>query len=186
MRTRIGAIGGLLAAAMLTGCSGNPAGMVMSGGKAAVRVIQGAEAKVHPLKDVSPAALADYREIRLGEVTTDVPALIPTGEIGVVRAEMGKELAGDGTRKHFPGGGKTLVANVSCRFLKERGTFGGDARLDMIVTLSDQQSQDELGRLFIEGVSKSPMAGKAEHMAKVNANELVDYLAKRQKGKEKD
>lgn len=179
MRTRMAVLGAAGMTIVLAGCASNPAGMVMTGGKMAVRVIEGAEAKIRPLEDASPAVLAAYRSIRLGEVTTDVPALISPAQISTIRSETSKEFAAESTRKHFPGGEKTLAVNLQCRFLKERGTFGGEARLDMIAVLMDAGSGEEIARLFIEGLSESPLAGKTEHMAQANASELVDYLVKR-------
>jgi hypothetical protein len=181
MRTRLAAFGIAMTAVMLAGCS--PMSMAMSGGKTAFRVVQGAQAKVRPLKDVSAADVAPYRSIRLGEVSTDVPALIPASQLGIVRTAMLQELGSEASLKRFPGHGKVLVANVVCRFLKERGTFGGEARLDLIVALADVETKNEVGRLFIEGISDSPIAGKAEDMAKAGAAELVDYLSKQQQGK---
>ncbi|MEP0843567.1 MAG: hypothetical protein HRF43_12765 [Phycisphaerae bacterium] len=167
----------------LAGCS--TTGMIVSGGKMAVQVITGAEAKVRPLEDLSTVRARDYNAIRLGEVTTDVPAIIPAAKLAIIRTEMEVEL-GEESKKNLRESGKALVAKVAARFLKERGTFGGEARLDMIATLTDAESGEELARLFIEGISKSPTAGKTEHMAKENAKELVKYLAKKQKGEKYD
>lgn len=170
-------------AALLAGC--NPVSMAISGGKFAAQEVIGAEAKIRPLAEFTKAQAEAYRAIRIGEVTTDVPAIVPAEKMAIIRTEMELKLTEE-SKKLFPEGGKTLIANVAARFLKERGTFGGEARLDMIATLVDADTQEEVARLFIEGISKSLTAGKVDDMAKENARELLRHLAKRQKGDAED
>lgn len=170
-----------LALSGLAGCSSSPTGMIMSGGKAAYQVIGGAEAKVRPLRGASPAGLAAYRAVRIGEVTTDLPGIVSDAALRMVRTDMGLGLA-EKSKEGSAGGRKGLVAQVVCRFAKERGMFGGEARLDMLVTLVDDQTGNEVARVFIEGLSRSPLHGKIEHMAKENGKELARYLSRRQKG----
>jgi len=158
------------------GCSG--AGMAFSGAKA---VVIGASAHVIAVRPVS--SIREYGSVKLGEVTTDVGPICPSELIAAVRGAMQATFADNDTRKVFAGGGKTLVVNASCRFFKEKPLIGKEARLDLLVTLQDGQSQQEVGVLYIEGLSTSLRAHGKNDLAKKDAQELIEYLADRKQGK---
>lgn len=169
-------IGGWLAA--IAGCSMNPLTMAGSAGKVAFSSIRGAEADVTAIEVPDRTALAAYKSLRAGEVTTDVPPICTPEVVRKVGAGLRKGLTGDRARDAFPGGDRTLTVDVLCRFYKGKGVIGGEGRLDWLVTLCDADSREPLASIFVEGVSSSPLQHGAEDMAEENAKELIRYLRK--------
>ncbi|HOA75863.1 MAG TPA: hypothetical protein PLQ89_20820 [Phycisphaerae bacterium] len=170
-------------AASMVGCSGggNPISMVGTAGKVAFKVIRGAEAEVTPIRMGTPGSLAGYRTLQLGEVTTDVPPICTPQVLTMVRGGIRKGLRHADVIKAFPGGGKTLRFDVQCRIYKEKGLLGGEGRLDWLVTLVDAESNEEVGVVFIEGVSESALEYGADDIAEENTRELAKFLRKHNK-----
>lgn len=179
MRTMLVALTGMAVMSGLIGCGGgNPISMAGSAGKTAFKAVRGAQADAVPIRMSSPGSLAGYRSIRLGEVTTDVSPICTPEVLGKVRNGIREGLDDDEVRKAFPGGGKVLRMDVVCRLYKERGTFGGEGRLDWMVTLVDAETDEAVGVMFVQGESESALRHGAGDMAKANTKELVKYLRK--------
>lgn len=159
------------------GC-GSPISMAGSAGKTAFKAIRGAQAELTPIRVSQVDTWAAYRTLQAGEVTTDVPPLCTPQILSKVRAGISKGMADEDVREAFAGGGKTLRFDVMCRLYRERGMFGGEARLDWLVTLVDVESNQALGTVFIEGASESVIEHGVGDMAKENTQELVKYLRK--------
>lgn len=164
----------------LAGCSGNPMAMAGTAGKTAFKAVKGAEAEATPIHIESASALGAYKGVRLGQVTTDVPPICTPEVMGKIREGIREGMSHEDVRKKFPGGEKTLDLNILCRFYKGKGLMGGEGRLDWLVTLVDGRSHEQMGVVFIEGVSGSPLEHGAADMAKENTRELVKFLSKYQ------
>ena len=153
----------------------------MSGAGAGITELKGAEAKVIPIRDIAPAAIQPYKTLALGQVTTDVAPIVTPECISGVRNAMQEQFADEDVKEHFPGGGKRLVVDVVCRFFKEQRFLGGDPRLDLLVTLTDGESKEVVGKYYVAGVSEAKLSGKLEHLAKENAKELWELLEDRKR-----
>jgi hypothetical protein len=175
MKPMILMIAGLLIG--LSGCGG------FGAAKAGYKVFKGADASIHPVRDVSPAALQQYQMVSLGEVTTDVGRICPPEVQGEVRARLREAFSDEGFREMFPGGGRVLTAHVVCRFFKEKPLIGKESRLDMLVSLVDAETGQEVAVLYVEGLSDSLRAHGKSDLAKENAKELADYLRKSKRGR---
>ena len=171
-------------AILLLGVAGcNPMSAAMSGAKMGVKVFTGAQAKVYPLQGLSVESVRPYRSVALGEVTTDVARICTAGVLSEVRLALAEELLSDKLRRHFPGGEPRLVVNVAVRFFKEGDVFGKEPRLDLVVTLVDGAARREVGKVYIEGISQSPLETEARHLAKADAEEIGDLLRDLKEGK---
>ncbi|NLE60424.1 MAG: hypothetical protein GX616_18905 [Planctomycetes bacterium] len=168
----------LLAAA---GC--NPMSAAMSGAKMGMKVFTGAQAKVYPLDGLSVEAVRPYRSVVAGQVTTDVTPICTFDVVSEVRLALGAAFAHEKLRRHFPGGEPQLVANAVVRFFKKGDLFGKEPRLDLLVSFVDGTDGREIGRVYVEGISQSPLETDAKHLAKADAEELRDLLRDRKEGK---
>ncbi len=177
VRTMAGAI-------LLLGVAGcNPMSAAMSGAKIGVKVFKGAQAKVHPLEGLSAEALRPYRSVALGQVTTDVARICTPDVVSEVRVALAQELASDELHRRFPGGEPRLLVNVDVRFFKEGDLFGKEPRLDLLVTFADAATGRQVGRVFVEGLSHSPLETEAKHLAEADAEKVCDLLRDRKEGK---
>lgn len=161
----------------LAGCS--PMSAAVSGAKVSMKVFTGAQAKVYPLDGLSPDAVRPYQSVALGQVTTDVSPICPFDVLSEVRSALAETFADEQLRRHFPGGKPQLVANVVVRFFKQGSPFGREPRLDMLVSFVDATDGREIGRVYVEGISESPLETKARHLAAANAEELGSLLRHR-------
>jgi hypothetical protein len=164
-----------------TGC--DPASMAFTGGTMGIKVFQGAQAKVHVLQDISVDAIRPYRSVEIGEVTTDIAPICTPREISEVRAAMREQFADPKFSQLFPGGEPRLLVDVVLRFFKEGTIFGKEPRLDLLVTFLDGTSRHEVGRVYVEGISQSPLQTKARHLAKADAVAIRDFLRNRREGR---
>jgi hypothetical protein len=171
----------LLIVSLIAGCS--PQGMVVSGAQAGYKVLTGADAKIYLIRDISPQAIGPYRSLALGRVTTDVGPICPFGVLSDVQIALAEELGPAKLRRAFPGGQPQLVANVVVRFFKQGNVFGKEPRLDLLVTFVDGGNGREVGQVYVEGLSQSPLATKAKHLAKADAEKIRDLLRQRKEGK---
>jgi len=163
-------------AGLSVGC--NPVGMAA---KAGVSMVRGVQADVHPVRDVSRHALASYDRLKVGQVTSDVGRICSPPLITEVRKAMILALA-DESRTRFTGSGKALVVNVVCRFYKQKSLIGQEGRLDLLAILVDQESGQEVGRLYLEGLTESPVHTGMDDMAKGVSRKLAEYLGEKKKG----
>ncbi|HPD32300.1 MAG TPA: hypothetical protein PLL20_20080 [Phycisphaerae bacterium] len=163
----------------VAGCS--PMSAAVSGAKVSMKVFTGAQAKAHPLEGLSPDALQPYRSIALGEVTTDVSPICTFDVLSEVRSALAEAFADEHLRRHFPGGKPRLVVNVVVRFFKQGNLFGKEPRLDLLVSFVDGSDGREVGRVYVEGISESPLETKARHLAAADAKELANLLRSRKK-----
>jgi len=154
-----------------TGC--NPVSMATSGYKA----VKGANAHVYSIEAPQQADLTGFESLKFTDVTTDVSAVCPIDVLMAVRSGMQEVLANEETKKVFPGGGKSLTLDVTCRFYKQKPTIGKEGRLDLLVTLVTPEGR-VLGRVYVEGINESMRETKPEAMAKKNTEKLVEYLKK--------
>jgi len=161
----------------LAGCS--PMSAAVSGAKVSMKVFTGAQAKVYPLEGLSPDAVRPYQSVALGQVTTDVDPICPFDVLSEVRSALAEAFADEQLRRLFPGGKPQLVANVVVRFFKQGSPFGKEPRLDMLVSFVDGTDGREIGRVYVEGISESPLETKARHLAAANAEELGTLLRNR-------
>ena len=168
---------GGLGLALMLGC--NP----MDQATMAYQAAKGADADLTPIRQVAPAKIAAFKSIRLGEVKTDVPPIVGSEVLAKVRKELQEQLGDRDVSKIFPGGGKTLRVDVICRFYKGKGVIGGEGRLDWLVMLVDAESGENVGVVFVEGVSQSPLEHGASDMAKENAKKLIKFLEHYKQGK---
>ena len=172
-------------AVLLLGVAGcNPMSAAMSGAQMSVKVFKGAQAKMYPLEGLSVEALRPYRSVALGQVTTDVARICTPDVVSEVRLALAQELASNELRRHFPGGDPRLVVNADVRFFKEGDLFGKEPRLDLVVTFADGATGRQVGRVYVEGLSHSPLETKAKHLAEGDAEEIGDLLKDRKSGKE--
>ncbi len=166
-------------------CAGcNPVSAAMSGAKVGVKVFTGAQAKIHVLQGMSAGAIAPYRSVEVGEVSTDVEPICTFAEISEVKLAMREELAEARFRREFPGGEPKLVVNVVLRFFKHGHIYGKEPRLDLLVSFADADTGRQIGRIYVEGISQSPLETKARHLAKANAEAICDLLRERKEGKQ--
>jgi len=150
-----------------------------------VNIIQGVQANAIPLGQVASLTLEGFETIKVGQVTTDVERICTSNVRAEVRTQMGEAFA-DELVEAFPGGGKTLTVNVVCRFFKQKSLIGKEGRLDLLVALVDAESNAELGRFYVEGISESPVHTGVDDMAEGTAKELTKFLKKLKKGKAKE
>ena len=160
--------------ALCSGCS------PFSVAKAGLKVVKGVDADVLPVRDVTTGKLSAYNTLKLGKVGSDLGPICPAEAISEVRAKARENFA-DETKDSFKGGPKVLVANIAVRFFKKKGRIGGEGRLDLYVTLVDGESGEEVGRLYVEGISESPMHTGIDDMAKKTTEKLAKYLNKKKK-----
>ena len=86
------------------------------------------------------------------------------------------------TKKHFKGGPKILTANIVVRFYREYDLLKGTGRLDLLATLVDAESGTEIGKVYVEGITESPVHTDIDDMVEETIKRLADYLKKRKKG----
>ncbi len=174
----------MTATILLLGVSGcNPMSAAMSGAQMSVKVFKGAQAKVYPLQGLSVEAIRPYRSVALGQVTTDVARICTPDVVSEVRLALAEELASDELHHCFPGGEPRLVVNAAVRFFKEGDLFGKEPRLDLVVVFADRATGREVGQVYVEGLSHSPLETKAKHLAEADAEEVRDLLRDRKEGK---
>ena len=149
--------------------------------KTGLKVVKGVDADVSPIRDISAGQLAGYNTLKLGDVTTDVGRICPHEVIQEIRRTAPREFA-ENTGKRFAGGAKILKADIVVRFYKKRGRIGGEGRLDLLVTLVDDASGQEIARLYVEGISESPLHTGIDDMVKKTTGALAKYLEHRKKG----
>lgn len=171
------------AAAMLAFAGCSPMSAAMSGAKVGVKVFTGAQAKIHVLQDVPAGTIRSYRSVELGEISTDVEPICTFSEISEVKLALREQLAEPEFRREFPGGEPRLVINAVLRFFKEGRIYGKEPRLDLLVTFVDAGTGRTLGRIYVEGISESPLETEAKHLAKADAEAICDLLRKRKEGK---
>jgi hypothetical protein len=172
------------ATAAFLACAGcDPASMAFTGGQMGVKVFTGAQAKIHVLQGISSEAIRSYRSVEVGEVTTDVQPICTFEEISEVRMALHGRLSEEKFRRSFPGGEPRLQVNVVLRFFKEGAIYGKEPRLDLLVTLVDAATRRDVGRIYVEGISQSPLETKAKHLAKADAEAIADLLRERKEGK---
>jgi hypothetical protein len=175
-----------LALMLLLGLAGcNPMSAAMTGAQMGAKVFTGAQAKLHLLEGLSADAVRPYRSVASGQVTTDVPAICTFEVMSALRIAMKEALASDELRRHFPGGDPRLVVNTAARFFKEGSVYGKEPRLDLLVTFVDGADGREIGKVYIEGISQSPLETKARHLAKADAEAVARLLRHRKEGKAK-
>jgi hypothetical protein len=148
----------------------------LSAAKAGYTAIKGASARVYPIDAVTRTTLEKYQGIEVGQVSTDLEAVV--SDYCVIAVEnafeeaFSKELdvafAGDGEKK--------LLANIVVRFFKEKPLVGKEARLDVLVTLVDDQDGEPVAKFYVEGFSNSIRARDADDLARENADEFAEYL----------
>jgi hypothetical protein len=165
----------------VVGC--NPMSAAMSGAKMSMKVFTGAQAKTYPLEGLSADAVRPYRSLAVGRVTTDVSPVCTFDVLSEVRLALGEAFAHEKLRRHFPGGEPQLVANVVVRFFKKGSLFGKEPRLDLLVSFADGADGREIGRVYVEGISQSPLETEAKHLAAADAEELRDVLRDRKEFK---
>ena len=179
MRNLVILVASLLVTSAL-GCS--PMSAAKSAGSVAFQTMRGPQADAMLIRGLNPGILPLYKSIQIGKVTTDVPPICDAEVMTDVRKGIVEELGSKSVRKVFPGSGQTMRIDVTCRFYKKKGMIGGEGRLDWLVHLQDAASDEEIGLVFIEGVSESPLEHGADDMAEENTKELVKFLSKRIKG----
>jgi hypothetical protein len=161
----------------VSGCGG------FGAAKMGYKAIKGADARIHPVRDIAPAALQQYQTVSLGEVTTDVGRICPPEVLGEVRTAYREAFADEDFREAFPGGGRALTVHVVCRFFKEKPLIGKEARLDLLVTLVDAETGQEVGVVYVEGLSESLRAHGKSDLARENAKELATHLRRAKRGR---
>lgn len=168
------ALGCLVAAS--SGCS--PVGMATTG----VQIVRGVQSRVIPLEGAAPAAFEPYNSVRLGEVTTDVPPICTPEVLAAVRKSI-PEALGREAMTAFPGGSPALVLDVTCRFYKRRSIIGAEGRLDLAVVFRDAETGEQVGRIYVEGLTQSPLHTGLDDMARGVARELARFLRDRKQGR---
>ena len=169
MRGMILAVSGLVFLATTVGCS--PLGVARTG----MKIVKGVEADVLEIRPPAAAALRPFQSVRVGEVSTDVGPICPSELLAALRVQLPASLARE-TKDRFTGGGKTLVVDAVCRFFKKKSMVGSEGRLDLLVTLTDGEGGEPLGRVYVEGVTESPLHTGLDDMAKAVSKALARYL----------
>lgn len=146
----------------------------------ATDVFMGLQADVLPLRPPSARHIAPYQQLKVGQVTTDVGAICPPDVVQEVRSALVEAFADD-LDNQFSGSEPVLVADVICRFYKKKSLVGREGRLDLLVHLRDGPGGAEVGRVYVEGVTESPLQYGADDMAGKCAEKLCDYLVKLKK-----
>ncbi len=172
------------ATAAFLSCAGcDPMSAAMSGAQVGVKVFTGAQAKIHVLQGMSAEAISPYRSVELGEVSTDVEPVCTFAEVSEVKRALTEQLTGSKFRREFPGEEPRLVVNVVLRFFKRGDIFGKEPRLDLLVTFVDGGTGGAVGRIYVEGISQSPLQSEARHLAKADAEAIADLLRERKEGR---
>ncbi len=166
------ALAGLLMAFVLScGCE--------TAGKTGFRVAKGVDADVLPISGaLTPSKLAAYNTLKLGKVSSDIGRLCPDEVIAEIR-KSAPRLFAERTKKRFKGGPKTLTANIVVRFYREYDLLSGTGRLDLLATLVDAEGGTEIGKVYVEGITESPVHTGIDDMVEETAKKLADYLAKK-------
>ena len=71
---------------------------------------------------------------------------------------------------------------MGIRFFKKKSLIGKEGRLDLLAILVDGESQQEVGRLYVEGLSESPVHTGMDDMAAGVCKKLGKYLDDKKKG----
>jgi len=166
------ALAGLLMAFVLSvGCE--------TAGKTGFKVAKGVDAEVLPISGfLTPEKLAPYNTLKLGSVSSDIGWLCPNEVIAEVRRFAPKFFA-ERTKKNFKGGPKVLTANIVIRFYREYDLLSGTGRLDLLATLVDAGSGAEVGKVYVEGITESPVHTGIDDMAEETTKRLADHLTKK-------
>jgi len=166
------ALAGLLMAILL--CAG-----CQTAGKTGFRVAKGVDAEVLPISGaLTPSKLAAYNTLKLGKVSSDIGRLCPDEVIAEIRKSAPRFFA-ERTKKRFKGGPKILTANIVVRFYREYDLLSGTGRLDLLATLVDAEGGTEIGKVYVEGITESPVHTGIDDMVEETAKKLADYLAKK-------
>jgi hypothetical protein len=83
------------------------------------------------------------------------------------------------TKKNFRGGPKILTANIVVRFYRKYDLLAGTGRLDLLATLVDAESGKEIGKVYVEGITESPVHTDIDDMVEETTKRLADYLTKK-------
>lgn len=166
------ALAGLLMAFVLSaGCE--------TAGKTGFRVAKGVDAEVLPISGaLTRSKLAAYNTLKLGKVSSDIGRLCPDEVIAEIRKSAPKFFA-ERTKKRFRGGPKILKANIVVRFYRKYDLLKGTGRLDLLATLVDAESGTEISKVYVEGITESPVHTDIDDMVEETTKRLADYLAKK-------
>jgi len=166
------ALAGLLMAFVLSvGCE--------TAGKTGFKVAKGVDAEVQPISGFfAPRKLAPYNTLKLGNVSSDIGQLCPDEVITEVRKFAPKFFV-ERTKKNFKGGPKVLTAHIVVRFYRKYDLMKGTGRLDLLATLVDAESGTEIGKVYVEGITESPVHTDIDDMVEETTKRLADYLTKR-------
>jgi|GEM_PF-5872572 len=171
----ISLFGLVIVVGMSTGCS-----MAVSTG---VQVVKGVDAEVYAIEDVGAGRLAPYNTLKLGHVSTDIGPLCPPEMSSQIQEIAPRKLAEE-SGDQFRGGPKILRADIAVRFYKKKGLLG-EGRLDFLVTLVDAESGAQVGKLYVEAITESPVHTGIDDMVKKATSDLAKYLKKKkEKGDE--
>ena len=161
--------------ALSGGC--NPISMAARTG---AKIVKGVDADVLPIRDVTAGTLSGYNTLKLGKVSTDIGGLCPPEVISQIQ-RTAPEIFVEEAGKRFRGGPNVLQADICVRFFKKKGQIGGEGRLDLLVTLVDGNNGTEVGKLYVEGITESPLQTGSLDMVKKTTKKLAAYLDKRKK-----
>ena len=144
--------------------------------KTSFKVAKGVDADVLPISGtLTSSGLVAYNTLKLGTVGSDIGQLCPEEVIAEVRKAAPKIFA-ERTKKNFAGGPKILTANIVVRFYRQYDLLSGTGRLDLLATLVDAESGTEIGRVYIEGITRSPVHTGIDDMVEETTKRLADYL----------
>ncbi len=147
--------------------------------KAGVKALIGVEADTIVLDPVP--RLQDYDVVKLSGVTTDVRAICPQAVLNSVERST-RDALRESEVLAASGDGKALRLAVECRFYKKKSIVGNVGRLDVIARITDEATGQSLGRIYVEGVTDSPVHTEMEDMAKKVGEEIIDFLEKSRAG----
>ncbi len=147
--------------------------------KTGFKMAKGVDADVLPIDDtLTPTRLAAYNTLKLGNVDSDIGRLCPNEVIVEIRKSAPKVFT-ERTKKTFRGGPKVLTANIVVRFYRKFDLLSGTGRLDLLATLVDTESGTEIGKVYVEGITESPVHTGIDDMVEETTKRLTDYLTKK-------
>lgn len=156
---------------------------VLAGGcettaKTGLRVAKGVQAEVLPINDaLTFTRIDDYNTLKLGKVDSDIGQLCPDEVLVEIRKSAPRIFA-ERTQESFRGGPKVLTANIVVRFYRKFDLLSGTGRLDLLATLVDSESGTDIGKVYVEGITESPVHTGIDDMVEETTKRLADYLKK--------
>jgi len=158
---------------LATGCS--------TVAKMGLKTMQGVKTHAIEIDAIPVTTLDPYQTLTVGSVTTDVGPICPVSLVSEVNSQL-IEACNERLEDVFSGGDKSMTIDVVCRFYKKKSLIGKEGRLDLLVTMLDTSTRQQIGRFYVEGITESPLHTGEDSMAKGLAKGVAKHLKKLKEG----